>query len=344
MLGGNGGRGHMSNQKVAGFDPFFFIHHAQTDRLVSLWAALHPDQWVTASHEPQGSWMLENTAEVNEMTGIPVQRPSIHADMLTFSSIPALAPFYCTENGQYWTSADLHVPTDGLFGYSYPDFNDVKDWGDTAAVQALVKSNIEKMYPFKDVIMQHIAFDAGASLPLCPPIPGIAAPTRAVLDWVAHITVKKNALGCGFVVFVFLGDAPADPEHYNRSANLIGDFCAFVNETPEMCANCVRLGNVTIGGAVDLSDALIERGAVANLHPDEVVPYLRRELRWRVWTGTGPSVHPSDVEELEIDVSATPHYLDEDGEVQVGEPVLYHEVTRSMPEGCRHSSQLVDVA
>ncbi|OJT02364.1 Tyrosinase [Trametes pubescens] len=328
FLGGGGGRGHLSSPPVAAFDPFFFIHHSQTDRLLALWMAMHPDAWVTASKENKGTWTIQAGGAVDATT--------------------PLTPFYCTGDGQFWSSEDLQAPTDGLFGYSYPDFDGIVDWSDKVAVQNKIRAHIEALYPFAASVKLWLAFDAGASQSLCPPLPPTAATAaipayycyeaaRAVLAWSAHITVKKFALRGSFSVSVFLGDPPSDPEDYAASPNFVGDYAAFAHPTPERCANCTRIGDITVGGEVELTRVIVERAEVASLHPDEVVPYLRRELCWRVWTGSGPAVHPAQVEELQIDVSATPHYLADEGEVVVGEPVVYHEVTRGLPGGCRHS-------
>lgn len=50
------------------FDPFFFIHHSQTDRLLSLWMAMHPDAWVTASKENKGTWTIKAGGAVSATT------------------------------------------------------------------------------------------------------------------------------------------------------------------------------------------------------------------------------------------------------------------------------------
>ncbi|CAG8759176.1 16241_t:CDS:2 [Dentiscutata erythropus] len=42
-LGGAGG--HMSYPDIAAFDPIFFLHHCNIDRLIAIWQACHPDAW-----------------------------------------------------------------------------------------------------------------------------------------------------------------------------------------------------------------------------------------------------------------------------------------------------------
>lgn len=43
-VGGDGG--HMSYPDVSAFDPIFFLHHCNVDRLFAIWQALHPNSWI----------------------------------------------------------------------------------------------------------------------------------------------------------------------------------------------------------------------------------------------------------------------------------------------------------
>ncbi|EFW99188.1 tyrosinase central domain containing protein [Grosmannia clavigera kw1407] len=48
FIGGNtnrAGRGHMSSVAVAAFDPVFWLHHCNTDRLLHLWQCSNPGNW-----------------------------------------------------------------------------------------------------------------------------------------------------------------------------------------------------------------------------------------------------------------------------------------------------------
>jgi tyrosinase len=42
-----GGAGHMGNVPVAAFDPIFWLHHCQVDRLFCLWQAVYPTVYVS---------------------------------------------------------------------------------------------------------------------------------------------------------------------------------------------------------------------------------------------------------------------------------------------------------
>ena len=69
-----GGNGHMSDPAVAGFDPIFFLHHCNVDRLLALWSALNPGVWVTESREDDGTFTIPIGAVIDKDTGVCFSR------------------------------------------------------------------------------------------------------------------------------------------------------------------------------------------------------------------------------------------------------------------------------
>jgi hypothetical protein len=51
------------------FDPIFFLHHTNVDRLLSLWSALNPGVWVTRGEATGGTWTILPDAPVDKNTG-----------------------------------------------------------------------------------------------------------------------------------------------------------------------------------------------------------------------------------------------------------------------------------
>lgn len=83
-----GGDGHMSYPEFAAFDPIFYLHHANIDRLFALWQVVNPDSYIST-----------NTSD----------SPNIDS---------ALHPFRRTQT-EYWTSRTARDVT--AFGYTYPE-------------------------------------------------------------------------------------------------------------------------------------------------------------------------------------------------------------------------------
>ncbi|RIA78882.1 hypothetical protein C1645_795240, partial [Glomus cerebriforme] len=95
-IGGTGG--HMSYPDVAGFDPIFFLHHANVDRLFAIWQACHPDVWIIGNNYTKGTFTAEAQKPIDEKTD--------------------LTPFRKTQD-TYWNSDDVRdIKT---LGYNYPE-------------------------------------------------------------------------------------------------------------------------------------------------------------------------------------------------------------------------------
>ncbi|KAK2467606.1 hypothetical protein APHAL10511_000461 [Amanita phalloides] len=97
-----GGTGHMGEISVAAFDPIFYLHHCNIDRLVSIWSGINGGKWVCAGeNDGGGNFTLAPRAALNEDTG--------------------LAPFWST-GGTFWSSKQM-FETEKI-GYTYPASND----------------------------------------------------------------------------------------------------------------------------------------------------------------------------------------------------------------------------
>ena len=51
-----GGRGHMGDPAVAAFDPIFWLHHCNVDRLLALWQMAYPDVYVSPGPDMFGTF------------------------------------------------------------------------------------------------------------------------------------------------------------------------------------------------------------------------------------------------------------------------------------------------
>jgi tyrosinase len=118
VIGGEDG--HMGVSEVSSFDPIFWLHHCQVDRLMSLWHALNPGKWVPP---PDNS-----TANEDSKT-----------DLTPFWDNPAT----------FWTSAD--VISHHVLNYNYKEFADFAEIsgedGDENKLKEYIKGIVEKLYP-----------------------------------------------------------------------------------------------------------------------------------------------------------------------------------------------------
>ncbi|KAL4919138.1 hypothetical protein BDW62DRAFT_209876 [Aspergillus aurantiobrunneus] len=99
-------QGHMSDVPVAAFDPIFFLHHCNVDRLLAIWQFLNPDKWFDKPLPPHG----------HDEDGGPIPGPPYTPDAKPEDPLP---PFHKNQNGEFYSSHDARY-TEPL-GYTYPD-------------------------------------------------------------------------------------------------------------------------------------------------------------------------------------------------------------------------------
>ncbi|KAF9775275.1 hypothetical protein IL306_006642 [Fusarium sp. DS 682] len=138
--------GHMSRVPISAFDPIFWLHHTNIDRLVSIWEGLHanpqdPNAWVTTKVSEWGNWTTAPEGEEGLTT--------------------PLAPFY-KDASSFWASDDVR---DTLkFGYAYPEtkswtFNNPEDY------RKDIYQQLETIYPTGSLATMIVASNAGDPKP-----------------------------------------------------------------------------------------------------------------------------------------------------------------------------------
>ena len=95
--------GHMGQIPYSAFDPIFWLHHANVDRLFAIWQAIYPNSYTTAEVDIEGTF-----------TNAPGETEDVNTP---------LTPFHSDTLGTLYTSAT--VRSTRPFGYTYPE---VVDW------------------------------------------------------------------------------------------------------------------------------------------------------------------------------------------------------------------------
>ncbi|KAI1335061.1 Di-copper centre-containing protein [Xylariaceae sp. FL0016] len=325
---GNGG--HMNFPAASAFDPIFWLHHTNIDRLLAIWQACNPDpsipdNYVTTQQSQEANWM--GPAGTDETIDTP------------------LVPFAKSgdKNSQvFWTSADARDTK--KFGYVYPE---TRDW--IYSSKDSVKAQIRKLYKTGsfantvastgnelEAVTKELEERAKTHLKLKSVEPNImnlmqapqhteqvpaASPSlpsnrdlkslvhdNRYLEWLFNIRVEKAELGGNYTVHVFLGD-PDDsaPLLYVANPSHVGAFATFGQDEDSACGNCQRgrAAGLRITGQIPLTMALVERylaGLVDGLTPEHAVPYLQRNLHWRVVDSNGGAKMRSDLNNLLVTV------------------------------------------
>jgi tyrosinase len=110
---------------------------------------------------------------------------------------------------------------------------------------------------------------------------GEEAAPNVVLEWTSRVHFKKHELGGGFAVLIFLGEVVEDPEQWRTSRSFVGAHHAYVSAA-SLYGGGQALAGAVSEGFVQLNAAIAERSGLSSYEPDEVVPYLKDNLDWRI--------------------------------------------------------------
>ncbi|KAF8243965.1 Di-copper centre-containing protein [Wilcoxina mikolae CBS 423.85] len=265
-----GGNGHMGDPSVAGFDPIFWLHHCNIDRMYALWQALHPDADL--------KWEFGDDAETNNPIHWWVPRTG--QNQREEENTP-LVPFHKTDS-QYWDSnavRDLKA-----FGYTYPELAEWNIPGVTREqLKTKVAATVKKLYantttsgslfgvsldssasPFMSLAstppsslppvekkpaaapaaqkvlaqnpLQAAATAATSHPPLKPTDHILTVPVSKIVkdrthrEYFANVRAPKYRFNGPFVVHVFIGDFTDDYTQRPYDKNLVGSTHVFAND------------------------------------------------------------------------------------------------------------------
>ncbi|KAI1800384.1 Di-copper centre-containing protein [Daldinia bambusicola] len=312
-------KGHMSKVPVAAFDPIFWIHHCNVDRMVAIWQILHDDTWFDGKDprdEDEGNYYIK--------PGHP-DKPD-----------DPLRPFH-KEGGGYWTSSDVREVT--ALGYTYPG---LEKWHYTTKgkydkqkhLNALCqKLNWAYNSDWSAVQKSRLTADPdgldGPKLARLSSL-GEAPIDMRVDDYVVNVIYEKFELdGHPFIIHIFVGKVP-DEVPYKTGHTQVGQVVNFsaqpgsLSDSGAGCGNCRRqqADHVESTGRVALTNALITRwknkiqhensdggpSVLGSMNREDVVPFLKSNLHWRV-TSRGMVVDSASLK-VSLAVGRAEHYAD----------------------------------
>ncbi|KAI1345193.1 Di-copper centre-containing protein [Xylariaceae sp. FL0016] len=317
-LVGGGGFGHFAIIIYSAYDPLFFLHHANVDRILAMWQVIHNDTYV----EPRQAVFDGHTTSAGDIQ-----------DAQT-----SLTPFF-NNTTSFWTSES--VRDHEVFGYSYADVAG-KNRTDVIAIvnrlytqyspatmslrraqtsytrdlhpdDAISNSNRSRGAGSKSLSWNH---QTSAHLPLDAVLQG-----RNYNEWIANVVVKKHALGASFSICLFIGGPPDNPASWATAENLVGTLGVFAGGHPPSST-----GSGIVAGTIPLTSALmsmIASRSLASLNVADVKPYLSTNLNLGIALNDGTMVNARDIDGLRVSIASslvkapqTEHALAEWGEVE----------------------------
>ncbi|KAF4637365.1 hypothetical protein G7Y89_g712 [Cudoniella acicularis] len=170
--------GHMSSVAYSAFDPIFWLHHANVDRLFAMWEAINPTQFLVPSTDFSGTFTI---------------RQQTNDTVSTF-----LTPFTTSDGKTPYDSTSSR--TTKAFGYSYADIPDLLLTPDQLVknVTALVNTKYNPGGIFTPKAKKPVNGSRGASKRDRQP---------QVRDWSVAIQAMNTALGENYAVTITAGIA-----------------------------------------------------------------------------------------------------------------------------------------
>ncbi|KAK6338663.1 hypothetical protein TWF696_009474 [Orbilia brochopaga] len=289
-----GPTGHMADISMAAFDPIFFLHHTNIDRLFAIWQEINPTGYTLSGQSDFGTFTIETGTK--ESLDTP------------------LTPFHQTGSAYYTSASAARTQT---FGYTYAETNDwnIPPQERVNKVIAIINRIYGQDAPAGAIgVALTLPVPKGSNAPMIPsnqplntpPPPGVLAGYKKNIvqdgkynEWAAEIQVNQAALNGQFRIYVFLGDVSDDASQWDTAKSFIGTFSVL---TP-----MEGVHSHIAEGTVQLTAALlnkIARSEIENLKRETVTPYLLKNLKLKVAGAGGKAADIKTVTDLKVTVSS----------------------------------------
>lgn len=290
---GGGVYGHLAIIAYSGFDPLFWLHHTNVDRIFAMWQLLYNDSYVV----PQAAVYSSHTTSPGQ----------------TEDSQTPLTPFFSNET-HFWTS-DM-VRDHEVFNYTYPEVANKSRpelvatinrlYGNFSPAAMFTRPSGSQRHGKKDEInlsgrspylANGLSWNSQTSTR---PVIGAVFNNGRYREWIANIRVKKHAMGGSFSIHLFLGEIPSDPLSWPVASSLVGTLGVFAHRGIHGIHSDRK-----ITGTVPMTSALmnlVASGQVPSLHAGDVEPFLQSNLEVRVSLANGTTVDVHEVDGLYIQI------------------------------------------
>ena len=292
-----------------------FDHRRNIDRLFAIWQALHendtdPQTFVTPRKAGMGDYSVPKYGLEDKDTPLYPFRPDVNSWYLS-TDVKRTEVFNYTyketEGLKYPTSKKdrerLTADIANQYGPPWSFIQASKLGDETAGEELLSRSHIQRSLEKHSISASADNADSLISdLPtsqtllknsLGPSKPYLRdlAPSDKYLEWITNIKAEKHTLDGTYTVHVFLGPADDEPNVglWPAAPTHVGTFAPLGQPSDTGCEKCQsdQSNNLQVTGQIPLTVALMERylgGMIRNLKAENVVPYLQKNLHWRVAT------------------------------------------------------------
>lgn len=286
--------GHMTYLPLASFDPIFWLHHANVDRLFAFWQTINPNSYGGSQNAPHNTWTIAQGSRQNADSN--------------------LTPFYRDTNRNFWTTNRVRDWAN-TFRYTYPEFST------TDGSRASIINAVNRLYGPNAGAVPNSKRDAFPEAQATDLVGGLVQgvsnlakdilsgdPLRALngsaYEYAVNIQSPRYALNGSYQIFCFNGKPTTeDPSSWIFDPKLIGPMG--VMSMPGMTDS-----KVIAAGSVPLTRTLqsmvgTQGGLLANLATPLVVAFLTKNLEWRVQGPDGTAIDPGTIDGFVVEVVST---------------------------------------
>jgi len=279
IAGGESG-GHMYYLDISSYDPLFWLHHFNVDRILAMYQLIVPDSYVANGNINRGM------AQWNR--GEPKNAYS------------PLKPFTKDTSGTYFTSVD--VKETRVFGYYYPETSDRSYSQVARAVTSLYGSGGRSITKRTD---ERTGQYLGRPL------------KEGDYHHVFSIIADKFALDGSYTVYCFIGKSGGSAAHGNSTGRY--DASKDFTLDPNYVGAYGILGGMKAGGGNSSAEPVMTEGSLplttclqgkehhgelASLKPEHVEPYLAENMYYKV-IGVQGELNPEDIPNFHVSVKST---------------------------------------
>ncbi|KAF6521758.1 hypothetical protein HZS61_013286 [Fusarium oxysporum f. sp. conglutinans] len=271
------GMGHMSDVPVAAFDPIFWLHHVQIDRLLAVWQCLNPKLWF-------------DNGQSGDSDTAGMTASSVTDDKET----DPLEPFHKKDNDpekEVWTAQACRDWTE--LNYQYDDLAEVAErtirkYGRfiSGEFQRELRSHIDTIYPGTGHLIESMETSSNTPDGLRPS----QHQNGLWKDYIINVVYDRYALdGLSYTIQFFIGGPPGEDTTNFEKHNYVGHVYSFggrQSTSEGSCRNCKRQAEAQVLSCAQVTLTIHLLHRIRDYVPDHsfegVEEYLRRYLWWRV--------------------------------------------------------------
>ena len=265
----------MASVPFAAFDPIFWLHHTNLDRLEALWQAIYPQSYVAPQLNRIGTYNRDQNTVENSTT--------------------PLYPFHKLDNA-YHTSQDARYTSN--FGYTYPE---IRGFGRSSeALSSEVRAIVEALYN-RD---KRLPLER-RSLPYDVPVYQSEPVNPTYQDWFLNIRANRQMIPETYLINFFFGQPPEQCTSWTTTENRAGTQVVFSGDG--ITSNWAQdMGQIPLNRQLKTQK---QRGKLGSFQKHDILGYLKREMQWQVLTASGVEINACAFDCLKLSIAYRDVYI-----------------------------------